>query len=121
MKERKIKIVIEKEYESLKWCMDTKRGLVEVTAKHKADCEIYYDVKSLLSATFSFSLNDIVMVLGTTESWLVSLLSELSLCKIRILLVSTSPITQKGYFSTVLFNRVEAMIDTMRYLSVAGK
>lgn len=119
MEYQRIKLFVEKEYEKARWCRETMEGIGNIASKHKAPVKIFRQEDVL---DFNALLKDeVVLVLGTTESWFAGLLPQISSRGARILLISHAPVCFKGCVSTILFNREEAMMDSMKYMAKTGR
>lgn len=116
MKLQSITLCVENEYEKSRWCLETLSGLNESASRHKIALYIKYNVADIIEQS-----SGIIMVLGTTQSWLENVLSKLNPYESRIIIISNSPFDLSGNVSRVVFNREESMINAMRYIEKTGR
>jgi len=113
-----IQLFIEKEYEQSKWCQETLSGLKETASRHKMTLAVHYSHGNVEREVFS--PDEIILILGTSQSWFINLLSALHSCACRILLISNAPIDFNGNISRVIFKRKDVMLEAMKYIASTG-
>jgi len=116
MKYNSVKLCAEKEYEKSRWCLETLRGLNEAASKHRVSLHIKHSVNDIIEQD-----TGIIMILGTTQSWIESVLSKLNPYECKIIIISNSPFDLRGNVSRVIFNREESMINAMKYIKMTGR
>jgi len=118
MRNQKVCVFVESEYRKSRWCQEILRGIELCAVKQKLEYEILYGNETVPKSLLQ---NEIILLLGTSEAWLNSFLSQIDFLRHKILLVNTIPSKLNKNVSCVTFDRKQSMIDIMEYMVHAGR
>ena len=109
-----INIIIEPEYKDTVWCRETLYGIEKKVASLRYKTKICsYD---MLSADM-----DNVIIVGTSPSYVASILIKTSILGIRTVVVSCQPIETREKTSYVLIDHNSASKECIEYLQYCGR
>lgn len=109
-----INIIIEPEYKDTVWCRETLCGIEKKVASLRYKARICsYD---MLNADM-----ENIIVVGTSPSYVTSILSKTSLLGIHTIVISCQPMETEGNTSYVLIDHNSATRECIEYLQCCGR
>ena len=115
--------MIEPAYRDTFWCRQTLKGIAEETARKKYEYMVLdQPIPADLDWTQMYGdARKLLIVVGTSLSWIPGILQQLKAQEIHVILVSLQPASAYHGISTILMDHAETLRTLYQYLYSLGK